>query len=165
MEFSNRWNGSPARNALTAAMHSRNSSLLPVASFSLQCSLISAFKMSTASLAWNQNKLVHKECRLLGCDTVWVITWHFRGTCCLHLQGRSSQSVSYRLTLFFARVLSSTLEIEATLRFIINPHNATSQKTAWKPQILQTRTQFLIAFLWIWNTITYILIYCFKLSE
>jgi hypothetical protein len=47
-----------------------------------------------------------------------------------------SQSVSYRLTLFLAPVISSTLKTEATRSsetsvFLIDPHGATCQKTAF----------------------------------
>lgn len=45
-------NGSPARNVLTAAMQSLNSSLFPEAIFSLQYTIISVLSISTASGAF-----------------------------------------------------------------------------------------------------------------
>jgi hypothetical protein len=78
----------------------------------------------------------------------FIIRRRFERTCRFYLQGKinneskekarrsvSKASVSYQLTIFLGRVISSILKMEATRspkrRFIVNSHGATSQKMAF----------------------------------
>jgi hypothetical protein len=92
----------------------------------------------------------------------FIINRRFGGTCRLHLQGRRndlsgfssvpsvppsySQSVSYRLTLFFARFISSTLKIEATRFSETSVYNKPARHNISEYGILRSRRGILITY-------------------
>jgi hypothetical protein len=92
---------------------------LQVLQLQMRCAIVAMWFQSSSNVEL-QSCISFEECRLLGRGAMW---FYYKPTFRrnIHLQGlrgtastNCSQSVSYRLTLFLAHFISSTLKMEAT---------------------------------------------------